>query len=205
MTRLQVLFEDVIEDYPEIVEEFLNILRDSNSIYNDIDIAEIEWYYTWEFKYETSDVDDDFSRFELMYDDRFMYELDSVKVNVIRKAGEFRHQDRVNSYILPVIVIDLVDEIVKIMMIEEQKFFSNSDIIDTIPPLSTTFGDIAESFNMYKQYVESSVYDGYDRIISDDDTNDEDVEPYDYTKYNLDIILDKITSSGMKSLTNGGP
>ncbi len=192
MTRFEVPFQEVLNDYPEIVEEFMNNLRNSNSQYRNIDLDNIRWYYTWEFCYDDVDENsnEESERFELKYEDRFQYELGKVKVSVTMKADQFKRRDRVNTSVLPSAVISIVDEVVKIMMIEEQKFLANEEVLDSIPPLNSNIAKMDSGFNFYQSYA--NIADDYH-----DEDEDGDIE------YDLDTILDKINNNGKESLTKG--
>lgn len=191
MTRFQVKLQNVLTDYPEVVEEFLNNLRSSNSQFKDIDLDDIRWYYSWDFTLEDNESELEMSRFDLKYEDRFNYELGKVKVNVTMKAGQFKRRDRVNSSVVPKEIIDIVDEVVKIMMIEEQKFFDNEEVVKSIPPINTNMYENGD-YNIYQSYSEAYGLDSY--------FEEEEEEKMDYE---LDDILDKISSKGIDSLTKG--
>lgn len=190
MTRFQVKLKDVLTDYPEVVEEFIDNLRNSNSQFKDIDLNDIDWYYTWDFNFDDVEEDLEMSRFDLVYVDRFIYELSKVNVNVTMKAGQFKRRDRVNSEVLPKEVIEVVDEVVKIMMIEEQKFFDNDEVVKSIPPMNSNIYD-NEEYNIYNSYSDVDVY-GLDSYLEEECID-----------YELDNILDKISESGVDSLTRG--
>jgi hypothetical protein len=196
MTRFQVEFKTVLQDYPEIVEEFLNNLRNSNSPYKETDIDDIRWYYTWDFEYNENDEDLETSRFEMKYEDRFNYELNKVRINVTMKAGQFKRRDRVSSTVLPSQVIKIVDEVVKIMMTEEQKFFANDEVVNSIPPLDSSL--YSDDMSVYSSY--SSSVRSLEESIFDDDY---DVDYEEDIDYDLDTILDKISEHGIDSLTKG--
>ena len=192
MTRFQIKFKTVLTDYPEVVEEFMNNLRNSNSQFKDIDLEEIIWYYSWDFTFEDSEAQSEMSRFDLKYEDRFAYELGKVKINVTMKAGQFKRRDRVNSSVVPKEIISIVDEIVKMMMIEEQKFFDNEEVVKSIPPINSSMYENGDS-NIYQTYSESYGLESY----FDDSEDEEDID------YELDDILDKIGEHGIDSLTKG--
>jgi len=191
MTRFQVKFQNVLTDYPEVVEEFMNNLRNSNSQFKDIDLDDIRWYYSWDFTFEDNEAELEMSRFDLKYEDRFAYELGKVKINVTMKAGQFKRRDRVNSAVVPKQIINIVDEVVKIMMIEEQKFFDNEEVVKSIPPINTSMYENGD-YNIYQSYSEAY---GLDSYFEEEEEEDMD--------YELDDILDKISSKGIDSLTKG--
>lgn len=196
MTRFQIDFKSVISDYPEIVEEFMNNLRNSNSPYKEIDISNIKWYYTWDFDYENIEASMETSRFDMKYEERFQYELGKVRINVTMKAGQFKRRDRASTSVVPIQVIKVIDEIVKIMMIEEQKFFDNDEVAKSIPPIDKSMYETGE-YNLYGAYKDAYLFDNDYESDEEYFLEEEDID------YDLDTILDKINELGLDSLTKG--
>lgn len=188
MVGFQAEYADVQENYPEVVEEYMNNLRNSNfSKYSDIDIEKIEWFYSYGFflkkpKNEEERIERDKKIMEevplMLFDERLEYELSKVRVDVTMKAKNFIRSDRATSGVIPNKVREIVTEVTKVKMMVEQDYYGYSNVKESIPELDGSIISIEE----IKDY------------ISGDEMPQENLD--------VDAILDKINDGGMESLTD---
>lgn len=190
MVGFPVEFENVIKDYPEIVEEYMNNLRQSNfSKYKDIDVEKIEWYYSYGYfltkpKTEEERMERDAKIAQevplMLFDERLEYELSKVRVDVTMKAKNFIRSDRANSKLVPQSIQDIVKEVTKVKMIVEQDYYGYQNVKDSIPELDNSIISMQEIKGM----------------LNPNELPNSDGEDFD-----LDEILDKISKEGIDSLS----
>src|SRR5271165_5118459 len=103
MISIKVTYDQCLKDYPEVVEEFLTSLKESNSISKNIALEKIKWFYSWGKFNKKAKTDDEKAlnninlqnRMAMTYDQRLPLETEKVKVNITMEAGEFLRGDRV--------------------------------------------------------------------------------------------------------------
>ena len=113
----------------------------------------------------------------MLYDERLVYELSKVRVNVGMKMGQFFISDRMNKEFVPSLIREIVNEITKVKMLVESEYHENQEVKDSIPELDS---DIV-SFDIIKD------------VVSGDYS--------DVQNFDIDSILDKISQKGMDSLS----
>ena len=188
MIKFEVPYEVVELDFPNKSVEFYQILKISKSKYSYLKIDEIKWEYSWLFdnrKPEDNDELIDFElndsqKIELNFPERLDYELDRIVVKLIMTAGEFQISDEIDH--IPEEVMTVAAELIKIMMIEEQKYEKNQEIIDSIPPVKIEEPTLSID----------TIYDETMEVMNED---------YDMVDdLTVDNILDKINRYGINSL-----
>lgn len=205
MNSIQVNQEDVQNDYPTIYDDYINKLRESNSISRNRDEEKIKWFYSWgSFVKKAKSPDEKVARdlknqesLQMEFSERIDFELSKTRVTVTMKANSYIYGDRVRKrFSIPQRVIQIVGEEVKLKMLLEQKELNDQDVIDSIPPINT---DIIPLKYLKMVLGEEHPYA--------QDENPEGVGAVDYDQYeeeevlDVDRILEKIHSDGMDSLT----
>jgi len=189
MIKFEVPYEIVELDFPKKCEEFLFILNNSTSKYSRISIEDIKWEYSWVFDDRIPDNEDELidyeinesQKYQLKFHDRLDYELDRIIVKLTMTAGQFQVTDEIEY--VPEEVVSIASELVKILMIEEQKREKNEEVIDSIPPVKIDEPTL-------------SVDETYTENVTILEEHYETVE-----ELTVDNILDKINQHGMDSLT----
>lgn len=178
MFTLKSTYEEVSNDYPNILDKWLSFIKNSNK---EIDHDEIEFYYSYGF-FVPKGIDIEYyeKTFEkcskMLYNERLDFELSKVRVNLTLKLGQFLISDRMEKGFVPKIIKDIVTEVTKVKMIVESEYHDNIEVSDSIPDVDNTI----VSFEIIKDVVDT-----------------------DYNKskdLDIDSILDKISKKGMDSL-----
>lgn len=160
----------------KVYEEFPKVKKWINVIEKKIlkrEATNINVYYSYGFFVPNSQQElAPEETYKLTFKKRLKLELSKVRVDITIKSGSFIITNRMNK--IPENIIKIVTELTKVKMMIEGDYHQNKYIIDSIPEVDT---DIIQ----YK-------------IIREDDItlNDE---------FNLDNILDKISTNGIESLT----
>ena len=115
----------------------------------------------------------------MKYDERLNYELSKTRVNVTVKIDNFMMTNRLEKGLLPSTIESIVKEITKYKMLIESDYHNDKDIKDSIPPIDSTI----VSVDLIKSLVS-----GKDEV--------------DETEFDLDEILEKISTTGIESLTD---
>lgn len=181
MFTIQVEKEEVLNDYPDITQKWMDFLENSGK---EIKQDKLEFYYSYGFfvpKVEDkvkfyADVFEKCSN--MMYEERFDYELSKVRINMGVKLGQFFMSDRMEKGKVPDIIKDIINEITKVKMLVESEYHENQEVKDSIPELNS---DIV-SFDIIKD------------VVSGDYSESQ--------NFDIDSILDKISQKGMESLSD---
>lgn len=191
MNTIKVTREDVERDYPAIYNEFVESLRTSNSLSRKMDLEKAKWFYTWgsfvkKAKTNADKILKDLKtndKFGMMFDERLELELSKIRINVTMEAGKFLRGDRARKMLdIPEPIKDLVTETTKIQMILEQRQHNNQNVVNSIPEINN---DIIPREQLATLLGE----EGIEAV--------EEVE-----ELNVDTILEKITKTGLDSLTD---
>jgi len=116
----------------------------------------------------------------MLYDERVKYELSKTRVNVTIKIDDFMMTNRISG--IPSIVRSIVSEITKYKMSVECKYHNNQEVQDSIPQFDKTILTVETVKN----------------FVSLDEPNSENEEEQNF---DIDEILDKISSDGVEALT----
>jgi hypothetical protein len=133
MITMFVSYDLVIKEYEKKSQELVNILRNSNSKYKDIDINKIYWNYSFSYFRKKSENNPEYyeSLFKMTFDERFEVELKKVRINISLSAGHFYISDRVDT--ISDSIKDTVKAITMQKMINEQEFIGDAGVLDSIP------------------------------------------------------------------------
>lgn len=116
-------------------------------------------------------------QYDMLFDDRLIYELSKVRVNVTMKIDEFMMTNRLKKGMVPDVVKSMVTEITKYKMTIESEFHENQEVKDSIPDYDETVVSI--------------------EVIKKELTTEKIEEEF----FDLDDILDKIAKHGLESLS----
>lgn len=181
MFTIQVTKEEVSKDYPEVIENWMSFLEKSGK---EIKEDKLEFYYSYGFFLPKIEDKQKFYEevFEkcskMIFEDRLVYELSKVRINMGMKMGQFFISDRMNKEIVPPMIIEIVNEITKVKILVESEYHENQEVKDSIPELDS---DIV-SFEIIKDVVSRDYSDSQN--------------------FDIDSILDKISQKGMDSLSD---
>jgi hypothetical protein len=177
----------ITTDYQEVINEVSNIKDWIKSISNDIlkkeiDDSKIKTFYQFGYFLPKVENKEEFYQkkyqeyMEMLFDDRLDEELSKVRVSVTLKIGNFIMSNRLEKGVIPKVIKDIVTEITKYKMLYEYQVHGNIDVLNSIPE----FDESIATLEVVKNEIE-----------------------YPTDSYDIDDILDKISESGMESLTDG--
>jgi len=207
MVTVATNYEQVLADYPELVQEFLDNLRNSTSKNKDMDITKIKWFYSWGTFGKKSKSDSDKvlkqeehkKRMNMVYEDRWEAESEKIKVDLEMVAGSFVRADRCQKEEISPLIVRYAKELLKLQMqseqkhLEEMKELVNKNVIDSIPEVDQTI--IEEIF------PPNPAADAIRQAIANAQGGGSTKRKKEIT-YDLDDILDKISDTGFDSLSD---
>lgn len=204
MISIKVSYEQCLKDYPEVVEEFLTSLKESNSCSKHIALEKIKWFYSWgKFnKKSRSEEERTLSninmqnRMSMTYDQRLPVEMERVRVNITMEAGEYLRGDRVpKTAELSEFVIRYENELLKVQMLQEQKEFNDAHILNSIPEPNKEILD---------ELVPPEVREMQEKMQAALDKGEVKNTPKRTAipSFDVDDLLDKISDTGMESLSD---
>jgi len=184
MVTFRVEKEQVELDYPDFLQKWSSIMVDQ--LGKTINESKLEFYYSYGFfipkvqDMEVQSLQIYESTQEMMWPERLTYELSKVRIDLTFKMGNFVVTDRMPKNYVPESVVSIVKELTKLKMLFESEFTGNQQIFDSIPELDKSYFDM------------ESVREAF-RTLSPETYRDE--------GFDIDSILDKISESGLDSLT----
>jgi hypothetical protein len=130
--------------FPETYENFLNELKTSKSSSSGVLDENMEWYLNWGFFVKKATTEEEIAnqkenyirKMDLVYDDRIKLEIPRIRCSLNLKAGYYYRMDRVIESKNPEFVEDMAKEIIKYMMIQEQQFINNDQVLASIQEFS---------------------------------------------------------------------
>lgn len=176
MFLVEANLSDIITEF-EIVKEWIDILK--SIIKDDVDDSKIQAYYTYGFFVPKSknnldslqEMMDESSK--MLFPERLKLEKNKVRVDVTIKIGKLIFSNRLPLGSIPKFIDELVTEIVKVRMTIESEIDYRPEVANSIPPLTGL--------------VSLDIIDGYVEQTEE--------------HFDMDEILDKISISGIESLT----
>ena len=180
MFTIQVEKNEVESDYKDVLNNWTSAME---MMGKEVNYEKMEFYYSYGFFVPKVNNKDDFyeKMFEdcskMKFEDRLVYELSKVRVNLSMKSGKFYISDRMIKGFVPKSIEDIVKEVTKVKMLLEYEYHLDDEIKDSIPEIDS---DIV-SFEIIKDVVSSDYSESQ--------------------KFDIDSILDKISQNGMDSLS----
>lgn len=168
---------DITREF-KIVKEWVDVIK-SSILKDDVDDSNIQAYYTYGFfvpksKNNLDSLQEMMDRSsKMLFPERLDLEKSKVRVDVTIKIGKLILTNRLPNGSIPTFINELITEIVKVKMTIESKLDYREDVVESIPPLSGL--------------VSLDIIDGISEVE----------EEY----FDMDEILDKISTSGMESLS----
>jgi hypothetical protein len=168
--------EEVCSELPKVSKWLRSIHK--KILKTDIDMSIIDVFFAYGFFVPKGDKENYYdTQYTLKFEERLVLEMSKLRVDITLNIGKFSMTHRLDSNMVPTSIKQLVNELTKIKMLVEGRFHENQDVIDSIPEVDT-------SIISY-------------RIV--DNENDEIEESSN--KFDIDLILDKITKDGIQSLS----
>jgi hypothetical protein len=175
--------EEVYKEFPYI-KSWVESICDS-IIKKEMDDCKIDMFYYYGFFVpKVSNKQDYYTKqydmySQMKFDERLNYELSKTRVNITIKIDNFMMTNRLKKGETPSIVSSIVTEITKYKMMAESEFHENQEIKDSIPEVDNNL----VSIELVKSLVSGK-------------------EEVDETEFDLDEILEKISTDGIESLTD---
>lgn len=165
--------EEVLKEF-QFVESWVDTIC-KNILNKERDTCKITLFYNYGY-FVPKSVGLNPEQFDMMFDDRLIYELSKVRVNVTIKIDQFMMTNRLKKSMIPRLVQSMVTEITKYKMNIESEFSFNEEVKKSIPD----YDESVVSIEVIKKEI------SLDKIE----------EEY----FDLDEILDKIAKHGIDSL-----
>jgi hypothetical protein len=169
-------------DYSLQIQKWYDFI--TNHLGKEIKESKLEFYYSIGFflpKAENKEQQhiENIDKIESMpYNDRLEWELSKLRINLTMNMGNFTISDRMPKKYIPQPIFDLVKELTKVKMLLESEITGNDSQKYSIPDFDENFISSDEFKAQLKQ------------LLGKEDS-----------KLDLDDILDKISKTGMDSLT----
>jgi hypothetical protein len=152
MITFEVKHEFMQEFFPEITDKFLKNLRESDSKSNDTPIDKIQWVISWGFfvkkaKTEEEIIERDLNyqnKLKLKYPERLEIEVSRIRVDILMKAGNYIKGDRFNN--TSEYITNMAKEVVKIMMINEQEYLQDPNVLDSMQDFMYLNSELSDDF-----------------------------------------------------------
>lgn len=179
MNIISVTFDEVIEEFQIVKDWTDSICKDI--LKKDLSESKISSFYHYGYflpKVENKEefYSEQYDRYsKMLFEDRLEEELSKVRTNVTIKIGNFMMTNRLPKGTIPKVIKEIVTEVTKYKMMFECEIHSNEEVRKSIPE----FDESIVSFELIKNQVSS--------------------EP---EQFDIDEILDKISESGLESLTD---
>jgi hypothetical protein len=174
MFVLPTTMETIKVEFPEI-NNWLKVIQE-NFIGKKIDDSKVNVFYTYGFFVPRSKKLDDYpSHLELSFKERLEFELSKLRIDVNLICGKFAIKNRIDFPVKS--VVDLVTELTKIRMTIETEYTGDQNVKSSIPPFSRD--------------IKIKIIRGGEEVRFTEEKED----------FDLNTILDKISNTGMDSLT----
>lgn len=181
MVAFKLTSDQVKSWFPKTYQSFVEDLKMSQSSSKDTLEEKFEWFIGWGFFVKKAITEEEkmiqrenyTQKLNLIYEDRVQLELPRIRCSLSFKAEYYHRTDRVIETEVPEFIKDMALEIIKYMMIQEQQFVNNPEVLE-------------------------SIREFYETLIQNMDMNSQDDQP----SLNMDDILDKINDQGMSSLSS---
>jgi hypothetical protein len=178
MNIISVNYGEAIIEFP-IIESWIDSIS-RFILEKKVDSSEVKVFYQFGYFLPKVDNKEEFyqNKYEqyssMLFEERLIEEISKVRVSVTLKIGNFMMTNRLSKGFVPKIIEDIVTEITKYKMLYECQVHGNTHVLNSIPDIDESIATL----DIVKGETKSDSYD-------------------------IDDILDKISESGMESLTDG--
>ena len=184
MKEIRLTYEEVIEDYPELINDMISELRLSNSSSNQTPFAKITFFYYWTLDHINDPMEE--YKHMLLFNERVQYEKEKIHLEVYIRAGDYIRGDKPES--ISDRVLDELKSVVASAIRYEQSFYKNQEILDSIP-------NNIKNDNIIIDYL---LGESDENIYSNITTE---IKITEKTNLSMDNILDKISLVGYENLS----
>ena len=168
-------------DYFEVIDKWTDVIQ--FQLDKPIKTENLEFYYSFgSFLPKVQNKEEFYINMweetgRMLWEQRLEHELAKIRVDLTMKMEKFSITDRMKKDYIPSLVVSLVTEITKLKMMFECEMNGIQEVKDSIPPLDRDYLD------------EDSVRELLKLAFGGEKT------------FDLDMLLDKISESGIESLT----
>jgi hypothetical protein len=177
MKEIYVTYEQMLNDYPNMMAKFIDELK--YHLNGNVLIEEMELFYYWRLSSTTTDSKIEEYKHLLTFDERLDYESSKIQIEIYIRYGTYIRGEVMDDYDKPKIILDELSRLLVSTMRYEQSIYLNQSVIDSIPT------DV-EPDEQVKYFLESL------------SSSEEEIEE----AYTLDELLDKISKYGYNNLTS---
>jgi hypothetical protein len=186
MVQFEIENDKMKEWFPITYETFIQELRNSQSKSSDKKEDKIKWILSWGIfrtKAKNKNEQEKKDKLHLTYDERCEVDLPKIRITVTMKAGNRIVSDRSIDDTIPDFIEDMFFEVMKIKMLQEQMIVNDPVVLESL-----------EEFKHLLEYILEEMAEEGENIDIIRNLKKE-------TPLSMDEILDKISESGMQSLT----
>ena len=193
MVQFEIESEKMKEWFPKTYSSFIQELRNSKSKSADKPEEKIEWMISWgvfrtKARTEEEQIKKDMefeNKMKLTYEERCEADLPKLRITISMKAGYRILTDRALDEGIPEYIKEMFYEVMKITMLQEQMIVNDPNVLDSLEEFKHLLEDIIEDMGL-----EMEGLDGLKSAVKKQEA-----------PLSMDDILDKISESGMQSLT----
>lgn len=193
MVQLEIENDKMKEWFPITYQTFIQELRDSKSTSANKTEDKIKWIISWgvyrtKAKNEEEQILKDLefeNKLKLTYEERCKVDLPKLRITVSMKAGYRVVSDRSLDSEIPDFIKEMFYEVMKITMLQEQMMINDPVVLESLEEFKELLNDFIEDMEIEMEGLED-VQKSYKK---------------QETTLSMDDILDKISATGMQSLT----
>jgi len=191
MIQIELSNEKMKEWFPKTYKSFLKDYKNSKRKFTPKPEEEIEWMVSYAFYVTKAKNEEDAiqnqinyeNKLKLTYDERCKADLPKLKINCYMSAGYYTRSDRSHDKKVPQYITDLFYEVMKITMLQEQIYLNDPVVMKSLEGFQHLLDEIIEDMGIEMEGIEELT------------------KKHEETPLDLDGILDKISSSGVQSLS----
>jgi hypothetical protein len=193
MVQFEIENDKMKEWFPITYKTFIEELRNSNSKSAEKAEDKIEWMVSWgvfrtKAKTEEEQIQKDIefeNKLHLPYEERCAVDLSKLRLTVTMKAGNRIVSDRSLDNNIPEYIEEMFYEVMKITMLQEQMIINDPTVMESLAEYKHLLDEILEDMEIEME--------GFDELKS--------AMKKQEAPLSMDDILDKISATGMQSLT----
>jgi hypothetical protein len=193
MVQFEIENDKMKEWFPITYQTFIEELRDSRSTSADKDEDKIKWMISWgvfrtKAKTEEEQILKDLeleNKLKLPYEERCKVDIPKIRITISMKAGYRVVSDRTLDSEIPDFVKEMFYEVMKITMLQEQMLINDPVVLESLEEFKDLLSDFIEDME-----IEMEGFEDVKKAYKKQETT-----------LSMDDILDKISDTGMQSLT----